>query len=43
MQLSLRSHMIAGVAALGVTAIAITPIAQPTLVSQLDVSRPPSS
>ena len=31
MQISLRSHMIAGVAALGATAIAITPITQPDL------------
>ena len=31
MQISLRSHVIAGVAALGATAIAITPITQPDL------------
>lgn len=31
MQISLRSHMIAGVAAIGATAIAITPITQPDL------------
>lgn len=31
MQITLRSHMIAGVAALGATAIAITPIIQPDL------------
>lgn len=35
MQLSLRSQMIAGVAALGATAVAITPIAQSALVPSL--------
>ena len=34
MHISLRSHMIAGVAALGATAIAITPITQPEVASQ---------
>jgi hypothetical protein len=33
MQLSLRSQMIAGVAAIGATAIAVTPIAQPDLLA----------
>ena len=35
MQISLRSQMVAGVAALGATAIAITPIAQPDLLPSM--------